>query len=211
MIDGAALGAQLAERHQAGGPADLDRNGSLLNHAEVLREGDWSLRSALTRLAQPDPRRAGAVLDLMRRCDYALSHLQRGFEAHLAICDWSLRVDAGRLPDAQRPYSDGRVADLARLVRILPASADALVAGYQESSSGLSAEERHAIPLLVGVLALDELADVLAAWASRGHVDPPLEFVDGTCERLAGYLDLIGVPLETGPPWSGRRGAEEAR
>jgi hypothetical protein len=50
-------------------PPELAR---LLDTAERSRTGDWSLRSALTRYAQPQPRRVGAVLEVLRRTTGAL-------------------------------------------------------------------------------------------------------------------------------------------
>ena len=41
-------------------------------YADVARDGDWTLRSALVRFAQPEPVRAGVVLELVRRTDGAL-------------------------------------------------------------------------------------------------------------------------------------------
>ena len=38
---------------------DLDR---LVDYAGLARVGDWSLRSALVRFAQPEPERAAALL-----------------------------------------------------------------------------------------------------------------------------------------------------
>ncbi len=54
----------------------------LIDYAETERVGQWSLRSALVRYAQPEPVRAGHVLELVRRLDAALapsrSRLERG-------------------------------------------------------------------------------------------------------------------------------------
>ncbi len=50
---------------------------ALLEYAERPRLGDWSLRSALVRYAQPEPRRASAVLELVRRTDGALKPFLR--------------------------------------------------------------------------------------------------------------------------------------
>ena len=44
----------------------------LLEFAERSRVGDWSLRSALTRYAQPQPQRVSDVLDLVRRIEFAM-------------------------------------------------------------------------------------------------------------------------------------------
>jgi hypothetical protein len=50
-------------------PPELAR---LVALAERPRTGDWSLRSALCRYAQPHPVRVSAVLDLVRRIEFAL-------------------------------------------------------------------------------------------------------------------------------------------
>jgi hypothetical protein len=50
-------------------PPELAR---LVAFAERSRTGDWSLRSALCRYAQPHPMRVSAVLDLVRRIELAL-------------------------------------------------------------------------------------------------------------------------------------------
>lgn len=59
-------------------PAEL---AALLDLAERPREGDWSLRAALTRYAQPEPRRVSDVLDLVRRVDAVTSAEQRTIAA----------------------------------------------------------------------------------------------------------------------------------
>ncbi|HUP84063.1 MAG TPA: hypothetical protein VM143_00215 [Acidimicrobiales bacterium] len=50
-------------------PAEL---AALLDVAERPRAEQWSLRAALTRYAQPQPDRASAVIELVRRIDSAL-------------------------------------------------------------------------------------------------------------------------------------------
>jgi len=62
--------------------ADDDR--SLLGFADAPRDQDWTLRSALVRFAQPEPTRAGAVLELVRRTDGALKHADEARTAELA-------------------------------------------------------------------------------------------------------------------------------
>jgi hypothetical protein len=47
------------------------------DYAEKARVGDWSLRSALVRFAQPEPERAAEVLHLVRRLDAVLPHRDR--------------------------------------------------------------------------------------------------------------------------------------
>jgi len=50
-------------------PPELAR---LLDLAERPRAANWSLRAALCRYAQPQPERVSAVLDLVRRIEFAL-------------------------------------------------------------------------------------------------------------------------------------------
>ena len=50
-------------------PPELAR---VVAFAERPRTGDWSLRSALCRYAQPHPGRVSTVLDLVRRIEFAL-------------------------------------------------------------------------------------------------------------------------------------------
>ena len=44
----------------------------LLEFAERPRAGDWGLRAALTRYAQPEPRRVGDLLECVRRIEFAV-------------------------------------------------------------------------------------------------------------------------------------------
>jgi hypothetical protein len=44
----------------------------LLEFAERPRVHDWSLRAALTRYAQPQPKRVGDLLEVVRRIEFAL-------------------------------------------------------------------------------------------------------------------------------------------
>jgi hypothetical protein len=50
-------------------PVELAR---IVDFAERSRVGDWSLRSALCRYAQPQPKRVSDVLEVVRRVDAAL-------------------------------------------------------------------------------------------------------------------------------------------
>ena len=45
---------------------------ALVDPAERPRAENWSLRAALTRYAQPQPQRASAVIELLRRTEAAL-------------------------------------------------------------------------------------------------------------------------------------------
>ncbi len=55
-------------------PAELEppELAALVDYAERGRTGDWSLRSALVRYAQGQPRRVRNLLELVRRLDAAL-------------------------------------------------------------------------------------------------------------------------------------------
>jgi len=58
-------------------PAELAQ---LLDTAERPRAANWSLRAALTRYAQPQPRRASDVIELLRRIEFALRPHAKLFE-----------------------------------------------------------------------------------------------------------------------------------
>jgi hypothetical protein len=51
-------------------PAELVQ---LLEFSERPRVGDWSLRAALTRYAQPQPQRVSDLLDVVRRIEFAMA------------------------------------------------------------------------------------------------------------------------------------------
>ncbi len=89
-------------------PPELAR---LADVAGAARVEDWTLRSALTRYAQPEPRRAAAIMEPYRRLEAALhphgALLRADGEALLA------EVDAGSAP------SDGDDTDRALLVGLL--------------------------------------------------------------------------------------------
>ncbi len=210
MSRAVAAARLLAERHRE--RAEPRPEASLLNYAERPRAGDWSLRSALVRLAQPEPVRAAAVLELVRRCDGALHPFGRALERATVTCDRALLLDAlaagggdDAPPPPAEPYPDTRMADLARLVRDTDTAgaADEIVTSYVDATDGdvaVGDEELEALPLLAVALELDSLAEALTAWADRGPRDPPLDVVDTTCRRVNARLDQAGVPHETGPP-----------
>ena len=58
-------------------PAEIEppELAALVAYAERSRVGDWSLRSALCRYAQPEPVRVSVVLDLVRRIEFSLQKL----------------------------------------------------------------------------------------------------------------------------------------
>jgi hypothetical protein len=55
-------------------PAEIEppELAALVAYAERSRVGDWSLRSALCRYAQPQPVRVSEVLELVRRIEFSL-------------------------------------------------------------------------------------------------------------------------------------------
>jgi len=195
-----AVGLLLAKRHVVA--VDDRPEHSLLDYAERPRAGDWSLRSALVRLAQPEPHRAAEVLTLVRRLDAALGSFTRSLERRFVTCDRELGESPGI--DAAAPYPDIRTADLARVVRAQPDGLAVVVDSYG-SVWELDADERAALPLLAVALDLDELADELARWAERGSNEPPITSVDTTRARVGSRLDDLDVPVEEAPPGRGRR------
>jgi len=209
--DAESAGRLLAARHAIPAPPEPER--SLVNYAESPRRDDWTLRSALVRLAQPEPERVGAVLELIRRCDGALHPLARALERHTVSTEPALNVAA--LDDSaadERAPSDGiqpdcRAADLARVGRDRPAELTAILAAYDATAeTPLSDEERAAIPLLVVVLGLDELGELLADWAAAGARDaPPLDRFDAICAEAFASLERLGVAREEPPNGLGRR------
>ena len=62
-------------------PPELAR---LVDFAERGRAHDWSLRAALCRYAQPQPARVSAVLDLVRRIEFALAPYAKTIERDAA-------------------------------------------------------------------------------------------------------------------------------
>jgi hypothetical protein len=195
MMDDEELGRRLADRHRD--EAELDPACSVLNYAEASYEGDWTLRSALMRLAQPHPVRVGSVLELARRLDGPLHQVRRVLERHVAVCDRALSIDSLIGPPI-RPCGDIRTADLARLM-VAGHDRTELLAGYEQQAA-LEEEERRALPLLALAVKFEHLAETVAAWGLVGPEDPPVEVVDRFVETAGAELDELGVPVETGPP-----------
>lgn len=203
MTAARTAGRLLAERHE---PTDAV-GGGLIDFEEAPRAGDWTLRSALVRYAQPEPTRAAAVLHLVRRLNAVLRPLGRAIDAQAVWCDRAVAADAATgsvAPEPLDPYPDGRVTDVARLVRGDPDVLDAVVAGYEEVSA-LTEDERTALPLLVVALDFDQLAETLVEWAPTAPATPPNDAVDAACRSIHAELDALGIPEETGPPGGGRR------
>lgn len=202
-----ALATALARAHHE--PVDgLPDGPHLVDYAESSRVGDWSLRSALVRFAQPEPTRASAVLELIRRTDGALKPHRRRLES--TAVPTSPTLDATSFAadgDAVSIAADGRVldaraADLARVAARVP-DGDAVVAAYA-GAEGVPAEELAAVPLLVVALGLDALGDALAAWADVHDGPAPVDLVDRVAADVFRQLGELGVPRETAPPRGAR-------
>ncbi len=211
-MDASELGRGLARRHgdeaASGATVELDEDRSLLNYAEVAHAGDWTLRSALVRLAQRDPARVGSLLQVSRRIDASLHHVARSLRAHPVTCDGALAAaGSGQAatvdqPPAQ-PYPDVRTADVARAMAVA-GEPEAVVAGYTAETT-LDREEELALPILAEAARFDGLARRLAEWADGDLADPPLDAVDRLTVEATQRLDALGVPEETGPPPRGSR------
>jgi hypothetical protein len=77
-------------------PPELAR---LVDYAERPRRGDWSLRSALVRYAQPEPQRVNDILELVRRVDAALAKSAAGLSRE-GPAFWDALEQDGTEPDA---------------------------------------------------------------------------------------------------------------
>lgn len=212
-VDAGELGRTLAQRHRSSecDPTDDDRSASLVHYAESSRAGDWSLRSSLVRVAQSEPVRAGAVLELIRRCDAALAPFARILEATMVIpqvgADGELD-GSGDAADTPAGRPEVRLADLARIGRHHPDRLPDVLAGYCEETS-LTDEEVEALGLLVVAAMLDDLADQLTDWAAGGAGgSPPTIAIDRLSAEAFAALDKLRVPREdwTGPPNRRSRG-----
>lgn len=203
-----AVAAALLDAH-AGSTVGLSDGQRLVDYAESSRDGDWTLRSALVRFAQPEPTRAGAVLELVRRTDGALKPHRRRLESaaaptHPDLADdlvvddatASIRADACRVLDAP-------ATDLARASLHLDRG-DEVVAAYVAAAG--EDPTFAAVPLLVVALELDAIAGALVPWAITHEGPPPVEAVDRLAAAAFARLAELDVPRETGgrPPGRAR-------
>lgn len=201
MEQARSAGQRLADRHRAH-PAGPDPIRSLLNYAESPRTGDWTLRSALVRLAQAEPQLVADLLQRVRRLDAVLHHVARPLERHTVVCDRAISVDT--LSDgAVDPYPDTRMADVARLAARAGDAGDVVIESYVEASD-LEAEEVSALPLLGVAWWFDQLAEELVAWAQRAPAPAPIEAVTATITAAQQRMDDLGVPVEEAPSRRGR-------
>jgi hypothetical protein len=79
---------------------------AVLDLAERARIGDWSLRSALTRYAQPEPLQVGELLDLYRRIEVVLPGLIDVATKHGPAL-WSAATADGGPNDDIPPFAIG--------------------------------------------------------------------------------------------------------
>ena len=198
-----AAGHLLANRHEVG--VEAEHGVGLLAFAETDRDNGWTLRSALVRLAQPEPVRAGALLELVRRFEWALQPMARNLERYLVSADrqlsWSRLIEAedgwAFAPPEDR-YPDARVTDLARLNSGNVDEFKTVLAAYS-SRIELEPDELAALPLLALLLSLDQLAETLVIWALVAPNHPPIEQIDEVCHRLHVELEALGVTAEADP------------
>ncbi len=169
-------------------PVEVDEQNSILNYAEAPRVGDWTLRSALVRLAQPHPLRSEAVLQLVRRLDAAIRPMVRPLQQHGVTSQRSI-------PGGAQKIADTRLVDVA--------SDSAVLAAYGEMVE-LDDAEQASIHLVDLALQLDKLSNTLSAWAAAGSDGAPLAEIDNTCARVLKAMNDGGVPEEA--RWDGPRG-----
>jgi len=99
-------------------PAELAK---LVEFSERPRTGDWSLRAALCRYAQPQPARVNRVLDSVRRIEWALQSQQKVLEKE-GDAIWA-EIDSDPAP-ATGPHAP--LVDLLRVTAELDRLGDAL-------------------------------------------------------------------------------------
>ncbi len=112
-------------------PVDIEppELAALVDFAERPRIGDWSLRSALVRYAQPEPERSSRILDLVRRIEWALQpHLKLLGTDGPAL--WAA-LSAGTTPSGPA----GFVVELLAAMRELDAVGDVLARWADDRST----------------------------------------------------------------------------
>ena len=94
-------------------PPELAR---LLDFAERPRVQDWSLRAALTRDAQSRPQRVGALLELVRRIEFAVRPHLKAIEREGAT-HWNA-LQSGDGDDSVDPFALGLLQAMVELDRV---------------------------------------------------------------------------------------------
>ena len=97
---------------------------AVIEYAERPRTDGWSLRAALVRYAQPEPARAGAVLELVRRTDGALKPFAKLLEREPRLLELA-RGDDAEVPAGQE---EAAAVDLLRVALELDRLGDVLAA-----------------------------------------------------------------------------------
>jgi hypothetical protein len=88
----------------------------LLDFAERPRTRDWSLRAALCRYAQPQPVRVSAVLELVRRIEFALNPHSKVVERE-GPAYWQA-VESGEAADGLDPFVVALLGAMVELDRL---------------------------------------------------------------------------------------------
>lgn len=161
-------------------PLEPERLAELVDLAERPRTGDWSVRAALCRYAQPQPERSAAVLSVLRR-------VEAEFGRNLA----TLRSDGAELLEGALA-AGGADADL---------GADLTAGGNDVTATD---SEHLLVGLLVVASVLDDLGDVLATWAVDRSGERPDGEVDDVLQRVVPRLEQLGVAEEAPPPRGAR-------
>ena len=148
------------------------------------------------RVAQPEPVRASAVLELIRRTDGALAAHRRRLEAEHVPTLPALDAEHAtpEAIDGLPKIRDAPVTDLGRVLAFVP-DGHAVVDSYLASES-LNAEAASVVPLLAAAAELDALADRLAAWAHTRTGPPPTAELDRISGSVFRRLAQLGVPRE---------------
>ena len=94
----------------------------LVDLSERPRAGNWSLRAALTRYAQGQPQRVGALLDLVRRIEFALAEHVDDLRSSGQALWAAIEADASSAP----VEADGFVVGLLRAAIQIDRVGDAL-------------------------------------------------------------------------------------
>jgi hypothetical protein len=99
----------------------------VLDAAERPRASEWSLRAALTRYAQPQPVRASAIIELVRRAESALRPFAKVLERD-GVAVWSTLEDGSTDPTTAGDTSgvDAKLVELLRAMVELDGLGDVL-------------------------------------------------------------------------------------
>ncbi len=123
----------MAERHSIQVPPAVEGQ-SLGELSERSRRSGWTLRSALVRYAQPEPLRAAAVMELVRRAEGAVRSTGDALSAHPVaalpgLSPAAVESDGGdwSLPIAPPTHTEARIVEVARMIG--PDLPDLLTAG----------------------------------------------------------------------------------